>query len=215
MRITDIQNDSVNWNAVPFCKIDSAEKQKYLLNDGDIVFARTGATVGKSFLIRGKIPDAVFASYLIRLILSKHVHQEFISNFFKSGNYWLQIKRGQLGIGQPNVNSQTLSKITFPLAPLNEQKRIIYKVEELFSFLDAGTQSLRKVQAQLKRYRQAVLKHAFEGKLTEEWRKTHKDQIEPATILLEKIKEERIRRGIDVWKSPEKINVENLPKIPP
>ena len=195
LRITDIQNDCVNWDSVPYCKIDSTDKQKYLLNDGDIVFARTGATVGKSFLIRGKIPDAVFASYLIRLILSKHVQQEFVSNFFKSGNYWLQIKRGQLGIGQPNVNSQTLSKIAVPLAPLSEQKRMIHKVEELFSFLDAGTVSLRKVQAQLKRYRQAVLKYAFEGKLTEEWRKTHTGQIEPVQKLLVKVKQDLIRKA--------------------
>ena len=60
------------------------------------------------------------------------------------------------------------------------------KVEELFSFLDAGVESLSKVQAQLKRYRQAVLKYAFEGKLTEEWRRTHKDQIEPAQKMLAK-----------------------------
>jgi type I restriction enzyme, S subunit len=63
------------------------------------------------------------------------------------------------------------------------------KVEALFSFLDAGTESLRKVQAQLKRYRQAVLKYAFEGKLTEEWRKTHKNQIEPAQTVLKNVKE--------------------------
>jgi len=190
LRITDIQNDSVDWDKVPYCRIDTTEKQKYLLDEGDIVFARTGATVGKSFLVRGKIPEAVFASYLIRIILSKHVQKEFISNFFKSGKYWLQIKRGQLGIGQPNVNSQILSKITVPFAPFNEQKRIVDKVEELFSFLDAGVEALRKVQAQLKRYRQAVLKFAFEGKLTEEWRRTHKDRIEPATKILEQISQE-------------------------
>jgi type I restriction enzyme S subunit len=190
LRISDIQNDRVDWDNVPYCRIGTIEKQKYLLDEGDIVFARTGATVGKSFLIRGKIHEAVFASYLIRIILSKHVQKEFVSNFFKSGKYWLQIKRGQLGIGQPNVNSQILSKITIPFAPFNEQKRIVDKVEQLFSFLDAGMEALRKVQAQLKRYRQAVLKYAFEGKLTEEWRKTHKDQIEPATRTLEQISQE-------------------------
>lgn len=56
LRITDIQNSSVNWNTVPFCKISQEEKQKYLLKDGDLVFARTGATVGKSFLIEREIP---------------------------------------------------------------------------------------------------------------------------------------------------------------
>jgi type I restriction enzyme S subunit len=82
------------------------------------------------------------------------------------------------------LNQPPMRKIPIPLAPFQEQLRIVGKVEELFSFLDAGTESLRKVQAQLKRYRQAVLKYAFEGKLTEEWRKTHKDQQETAQELL-------------------------------
>lgn len=84
LRITDIQNNIVNWDTVPFCEIEPKEKEKYLLRDGDLVFARTGATVGKSFLIRGIIPDAVFASYLIRIILSKHIEKYFVYDFFQS-----------------------------------------------------------------------------------------------------------------------------------
>jgi type I restriction enzyme S subunit len=191
LRITDIQNNSVNWNTVPYCKIESGEEQKYLLREGDLLFARTGATVGKSFLIKGEIPFAVFASYLIRIILSRYIKKEFIYNFFQSNEYWLQIKKGQLGIGQPNVNSQTLSKIFLPLPPLPEQQRIVAKIEELFTKLDAGIEALKKIKGQLKRFRQAVLKYAFEGKLTEGWRKVHKDELEPSSVLLERIKEER------------------------
>jgi type I restriction enzyme S subunit len=211
LRITDIQCDNVDWNKVPYCKIGALEKQKYLLSEGDLVFARTGATVGKSFLIRGKIPEAVFASYLIRIILSKYVRKEFVSNFFKSGMYWQQIKKGQLGIGQPNVNSQALSKVEIPLAPFNEQERIIGRFEELFACLDAGVEGLRKVKTQLKRYRQAVLKYAFEGKLTEEWRKTHGDQTEPATKLLEQITQER--KKDPRYKEPPPIDESDLSKI--
>ncbi len=122
LRITDIQNNTVNWETVPYCKIEEVEKYKYLLNEGDLVFARTGATVGKSYLIRGKIPEAVFASYLIRIILSGNVEKEFVYNFFHSIKYWVQIREGQIGIGQPNVNSQILSRIVlpFPLSPNNE-----------------------------------------------------------------------------------------------
>jgi type I restriction enzyme S subunit len=88
------------------------------------------------------------------------------------------------------ISGEQLRSLEIPLPPLNEQRRIVGKVEELFSYLDAGVESLRKVQAQLKRCRQAVLKYAFEGKLTEEWRKTHKDQIEPAPKFLEKVKQD-------------------------
>ncbi len=78
LRITDIQDNSVNWDSVPYCPIKDNEKQKYLLKEGDLVFARTGATVGKSFLIRGNIPSAVFASYLIRIILNELINRNYV-----------------------------------------------------------------------------------------------------------------------------------------
>ncbi len=82
LRITDIQNNSVNWDSVPYCRINGDVQHKYLLEEGDLVFARTGATVGKSFLIRGSIPYAVFASYLIRIILHKETNANFVYTFF-------------------------------------------------------------------------------------------------------------------------------------
>lgn len=77
------------------------------------------------------------------------------------------------------------------LPPLPEQRAIVAKVEQLFSELDNGIASLKKAQEQLKVYRQAVFKWAFEGKLTEKWRKENKDKLKTAEELLEKIKEER------------------------
>jgi Restriction endonuclease S subunits len=87
---------------------------------------------------------------------------------------------------------QFLEKSLIPLPPLPEQRRIVAKIEEMFTKLDAGVEALKKVKAELKRYRQAVLKCAFEGKLTEEWRGNvgagGNAPIEPASVLLEKIK---------------------------
>ncbi len=168
LRITDIQDNRVDWRSVPFCKIDDADKGKYKLRDGDLVFARTGATVGKSFLIKGEIPDAIFASYLIRLRFPKTISDKFVFNFFQSHLYWKQIVEGQVGIGQPNVNGTKLGQLVLPIPPIDEQERIVAKIDELFSELDAGVESLKKAQAQLKTYRQAVLKSAFEGRLTNE-----------------------------------------------
>jgi type I restriction enzyme S subunit len=71
---------------------------------------------------------------------------------------------------------QWLEKAFVPLPPLPEQHRIVSKIEELFAKLDVGVEALKKVKAQLKRYRQAVLKYAFEGKLTQEWREANKEQ---------------------------------------
>ena len=166
LRITDIQNNSVSWDEVPFCKIDNELKKKYLLKDGDLVFARTGATVGKSFLIKGKIPEAIYASYLIRLRFKQAVIDKFVWNYFQSLHYWRQITEGQVGIGQPNVNGTKLGNLSFPLPPLPEQHCIVAKLEELLSELEKGNEQLHAALDQLKVYRQAVLKYAFEGKLT-------------------------------------------------
>ena len=101
------------------------------------------------------------------------------------------------------ISGKAFSELPIPLAPFNEQQRIIAKLEELFSELDKGIESFKTAREQLAVYRQAVLKHAFEGKLTEEWRKKHADKLDPAETLLEKIKVERERRyrqQLDDWK---------------
>ncbi len=93
---------------------------------------------------------------------------------------------------------------SFPIPPLNEQHRIVAKIEELFSELDKGVESLKKAREQLKVYRQALLKYAFEGKLTEDWRKKNADKLETADQLLDRIKHEREARyqqQLEEWKS--------------
>ena len=86
-----------------------------------------------------------------------------------------------------------LGKLLVPVPPLNEQRRIVAKIEELFSDLDAGVVALERVRANLKRYRATVLKAAVEGKLTEDWRAQHPN-TEPASVLLERILTERRRQ---------------------
>jgi type I restriction enzyme S subunit len=207
LRTTDITQGNINWSLVPFCQNNPPDVEKYLLYDGDILISRAGS-VGYSYLIRNP-EKAVFASYLIRF--RPLIEGRYLSFFLKSPNYWKSISEKSIGIALANVNASKLRQIVVPLPPLPEQSRIADKVEELFSFLDAGTASLRKVQAQLKRYRQAVLKYAFEGKLTEEWRKTHQDQIEPTWKLLS-----RIGNNKDASKSKKMplLVTDNLPKLP-
>ena len=83
LRITDIQDGQVDWDSVPSCDIPKEEIAKYRLTAGDLVFARTGATTGKSFLIKD-CPEAVFASYLIRVRVSEKVDSRYLSAFFQS-----------------------------------------------------------------------------------------------------------------------------------
>ena len=134
LRITDIQNDSVNWYSVPFTNYPKEKVNNYLLQNNDIVFARTGATVGKSFLIENLVEPAIYASYLIRIRIL--FSPKYIKTFFGSPCYWNQITDKSSGIGQPNVNGTSLANLFIPLPPLFEQKRIVAKIEELFSLLD-------------------------------------------------------------------------------
>jgi type I restriction enzyme S subunit len=91
---------------------------------------------------------------------------------------------------------QYLVKATIPLPPLPEQHKIVERIEELFTKLDAGLEALKKVKEQIKQYRQSVLKSAFEGRLTKEWREKHKDKLEPASALLNKLEEVEVRRNV-------------------
>jgi type I restriction enzyme S subunit len=181
LRTTDITSGNVDWRSVPYCKEEPIDAEKYLLEDGDVVISRAGS-VGFSHLIRNPKPS-IFASYLIRF--KPLIDERYLAYFLKSPPYWQAISERKIGIALANVNASKLRQIPMPIAPLGEQIRIVGRIEELFARLDAGVEGLRKVKAQLNRYRQAALKYAFEGRLTEEWRKTHKDQIEPAKKDLE------------------------------
>jgi type I restriction enzyme S subunit len=124
LRITDIQDGAVNWDAVPWCECDSRSAKDSRLQSGDIVFARTGATTGKSFLIRDCPSDAVFASYLIRVRVRDEADPRYVSHFFQTRDYWAQITKGARGVAQPGVNATTLKAIQVPLPSLAEQVRI-------------------------------------------------------------------------------------------
>ncbi|GEO01801.1 hypothetical protein NSE01_36330 [Novosphingobium sediminis] len=136
LRITDIQDGSVDWESVPYCAIDVADAKKHQLEDGDIVFARTGATTGKSFLIK-EPPNAVPASYLIRLRLTgKKLLPEFLSLFFQTEAYWHSIEKGSSGSAQGGFNASKLGQLKVPVPPLEEQKRIVAVLGQAFTALD-------------------------------------------------------------------------------
>ena len=210
LRTTDITSGHIDWNSVPFCKEEPPDKGKYLVEEGDIVISRAGS-VGYSYLIR-KPKVAVFASYLIRF--KPLIDEQYLAYFLKSPSYWDSISEKSLGIAVPNVNATKLRQIIIPLPPLPEQHRLVAKIDELFTKLDAGVDSLKKVNAQLKRYRQSVLKYAFEGKLTEEWRERHKGELEPASVLLERIKEERKKNAKGRYKELPPADISELPGLP-
>lgn len=136
LRITDIQNDGVNWDTVPGCEISPSEIAGYELKNGDIVIARTGGTIGKSYLVSGLTHSAVFASYLIRIGRLDAIYPDFTKVFLGSQFYWKQLYANSMGTGQPNVNGTALKGLLIPLAPMEEQHRIVAKVDELMALCD-------------------------------------------------------------------------------
>jgi type I restriction enzyme, S subunit len=172
LRITDIQNGQVNWAKVPGCKISFGEEEANKLVDGDIVFARTGGTTGKSFLIK-QPPRSVFASYLIRLRLHNDISAEYIYAFLQSNSYWQQIRQSARGGAQPNVNAQLLGSIILPLPPLAEQTRIAAILNEQ---MEAVEKARKATEAQLeaaKALPAAYLRAVFNSPEAQNWeRKT-------------------------------------------
>ncbi len=162
LRITDIQNGSVDWNTVPYCLCENIDR--YRLKDGDIVFARTGATVGKSYLVNNPPKKAIYASYLIRLRVKEHMSSSFLSYFFRSNQYWKQIIDGQVGMAQPNVNGSKLAKIKVPIPPLIEQKKIALELDALLEKVQKLQKLQEEVGKDLKELKKAVLREVFEGK---------------------------------------------------
>ena len=123
LRITDITNSGVNWSTVPFCECPPEVVEKYRLACGDIVFARIGATTGKSYLITNP-PPSVFASYLIRVRAKREIDPTFLSQFFRSVAYWRQVNAQKNANLKKGVSGSLLKTLVVPVPPLLEQRKI-------------------------------------------------------------------------------------------
>lgn len=168
LRITDIQDDSVDWLLVPKINEKSSDVGKFILNDGDIVFARTGATTGKSYLIK-EPPISVFASYLIRVDANRnYVEPEYLRHYFRSDDYWTAINAGISGAAQGGFNASKLGELSFPLPDLTIQKKIIEKLDVIEAHSTIVKKSQENKVKELKLLRQSILKQAFNGDLVKE-----------------------------------------------
>lgn len=171
VRISDIQENKIIWDKVPYCNIDDKLVEQYLIKENDILFARTGGTVGKSVMAIDVISNAVFAGYLIRSNYSKKLNGKYLKYFMESELYWTQLKIGTTATAQPNCNGKTLGKMVFPLSPINEQQRIVNIIESLFAKLDRAKELIENTLAQFEQNKMAILHKAFTGELTAKWRK--------------------------------------------
>ena len=152
------------------------------MNDGDILFARTGATVGKSYLVEGLKDSAIYASYLIRVQTSSVIFPAYIKFFFESGFYWEQISLNSVGIGQPNVNGTTLSALPIPIPPYREQLRIVEEAKKWLMVIDGLDVEIDDLQTYITQAKSKILDLAIHGKLVPQ-----DPNDEPAIDLLTRI----------------------------
>ena len=134
------------------------------------------------------------------------IHPKYLAYILQTSESRLEIDRMKTGINDSGLNltHSRFATLKVAVAPLNEQRRIVAKIEELFSELDKGIEILKAARAKLNVYRQAVLKHAFEGKLTAQWRKENKDKLENPEQFLARIKRERelhYERQLKEWEA--------------
>lgn len=194
VRITDLQNNDINWDTVPFCEVSEKDFQKYQVKENDLLFARTGATVGKSHLVQEVPFNAVYASYLIRVRLKNNYDMKYISYYFQSPQYWNDITELSAGIGQPNVNGTKLKNLQINLPPLPEQQQIVTIVERLFAVADTIETQVNEALERVGHLTQSILHQAFTGNLSADWRACNAELItgeHSATALLAKIQDSK------------------------
>ncbi len=143
LRITDIVPSQIDWDSVPYCEIDEKARNKFSLATGDIVIARTGATVGYAKLIRNN-PESVFASYLVRIRVDRQIADPgYVGRIVESYVYKQFVVSQVGGAAQPNANAKILSSFRLPIPDRSTQSRI---VEILSAYDDLIENNRRRIQ---------------------------------------------------------------------
>ncbi len=213
-RIQNIGRNKFFDKNINFITEEKAEfLSKHSFKSGDIIITKLGDPLGKTCFVPKKYETGIIVADLIRArIDNKNINPKFLVYQFNSPFFIKQFDRFTKGTTRPRIKLSVVRELWFNLPPLKEQERIVNAIEELFSDLDNGIHNLKIAQNQLKVYRQALLKYAFTGKLTEEWRK--KNTPESAKNLIQYIEKERKKRykkefedwnnDVKTWKNPNK-----------
>jgi len=168
------------------CAFDPLKAPTFAFDDESLLLPGNGHNVGEVFYYKGKF-EAYQRTYVLHeiKILPKYL-------FYHLKYRWRRTTaQKQYGSATNYIRIGNFTDYVLPIAPPEQQKRIVAKIEELFSHIDAGIDALNKANQLLKQYRRSVLKAAVTGELTKEWREKNKDKLEPASELLKRILKER------------------------
>jgi len=185
--LTD-NEDGINWIKIGDVKkgqkyIESTKekiipeglKKSRLVVEGDFILSNS-MSFGRPYIVKTK--GAVHDGWLVFRDITKELYKDFFYYLLSSSYIYQQFSHNASGSTVKNLNIDIVKQTNISLPPLNEQKSIVTKIEKLFSNLDNSDKYLAHLEKQLKRYRQSVLKSAFEGELTREWRIKHKINFE-------------------------------------
>ena len=168
LRITDIVPERIDWESVPFCEISESDYQKYKINTGDILIARTGATTGYNKTITNLPYPAVYASYLIKYDLhTENVSPYFVKYILQSSLWYDYVSAVSGGSAQPGANAKVLGSFKFSLPPLPEQKAIA----SVLSALDDKIDLLQRQNQTLEQMAATLFRQWFIEEAKEDWEK--------------------------------------------
>ena len=220
-----VRAGNVTWHGINLDDIKEmdftpAEFEVFRLRKGDLLIVEgsgSAAEVGKPAVWNDEVEDCCFQNTLIR-VRAPAALVPFLHGHFKKDAVTGAFARSSRGIGIHHVGAKALEDWPVDVPPLNEQKRIVAKIEALQARSDAAKAALDAIPPLLEKFRQSVLASAFRGDLTKKWREAHPD-VEPASKLLERIRAERRRKWEEAnpkkkYVEPEPVDTKGLPALP-
>ncbi|MDD2235253.1 MAG: restriction endonuclease subunit S [Desulfobacterales bacterium] len=199
LNIKTLKNESIDKSMCQFVKHDefTNKYEHFLLNTGDIVVSISG-TLGKVAVVKKEDLPVMLNTSVIRFRSHNEniLTQLFLKHFLKSNFFFSQIQTLKTGSAILNYGPSHLKMMSFPLPPLNEQKRIVAKLDAIIPRIDSLKTRLDKIPALIKRFRQSVLTAAVAGKLTEMWREECRIDGEWASNTLETVIKEGPQNGL-------------------
>ncbi len=205
-RIETIWNGNIDPTRVKYIgQQDQEFIEKYCLNKNDILFSHINSDdhIGKTAIYKGIPEQLIHGINLLLIRVHDSIDADFINYQFKHlKNQGAFIAVAQRAVNQSSINQQKLKNFVFNIPPFKEQKRVVQKIEELFSEIDDGVKSLEIAKKQLDIYRKAILIRAFNGNLTKQWRTLNSDKLPTEEYFLSAInrdREERYEKQVADW----------------
>ncbi|WP_287054006.1 restriction endonuclease subunit S [Treponema sp.] len=223
LRITDIVPYFVEKETVPFCKIPEEKKAQYMITDGDLLIARTGATTGYNLIVDDSFKNFIFASYLIRFNYDKKkLFPLYVKYVLKSKLWYGFVNNYISGSAQPGMNARVFGKFNFPYVPLSTQQKIasiLSAYDNLIQNYKKQIEALQTAASELYkewfvRFRFLGWKNAkFENGIPEGWKIERLGNLFEITSSKRVFEEDYVNEGIPFYRSKEIIELSNNQEI--